>query len=68
MSSGGGLHLFFNPNVIPCGPPAAPTLEVGPFNLTAVRSSTAAIAPNNTTTSLAIVVPAHVPATLAARA
>src|SRR5579871_150493 len=32
MPSGGPLHLFFNPNVIPCGPPAAPPPEVGPNN------------------------------------
>ena len=31
MPSGGGLHLFFNPNVIPCGPPAAPPPEMGPI-------------------------------------
>jgi hypothetical protein len=64
MSSGGGLHLFFNPNVIPCGPPAAPPPEVGPASLPVIRNSTAAIAPNNSTTSLAIVVPAHVPGDL----
>jgi hypothetical protein len=30
MPSGGGLHLFFNVNQIPCGPPAPPPPEVGP--------------------------------------
>jgi hypothetical protein len=31
MPSGGPLHLFFNPNVIPCGPPLPPPPEVGPL-------------------------------------
>jgi hypothetical protein len=29
MASGDGLGLFFNRNMIPCGPPAAPPPEIG---------------------------------------